>query len=58
MLPDIIHRIAQELKLERQQVENTVQLLESGATIPFIALQERTNRQSKRGDDCCYTRPV
>lgn len=37
MLPDIIHRIAQELKLERQQVENTVQLLESGATIPFIA---------------------
>lgn len=37
MLPAIIERIASELRLERQQVENTVLLLESGATIPFIA---------------------
>lgn len=37
MLPAIIERIASELRLERQQVENTLQLLESGATIPFIA---------------------
>ncbi|MGC8864989.1 MAG: Tex family protein [Bacteroidales bacterium] len=37
MLPAIIERIAFELRLERQQVENTIQLLESGATIPFIA---------------------
>lgn len=37
MLPAIIERIASELRLERQQVENTIQLLESGATIPFIA---------------------
>lgn len=37
MLLAIIERIASELRLERQQVENTIQLLESGATIPFIA---------------------
>lgn len=33
----IIERIAAELRLEKQQVTNTIQLLESGATIPFIA---------------------
>jgi uncharacterized protein len=34
---DIIHQIAQELKLSTRQVEQTVKLLDEGNTIPFIA---------------------
>lgn len=34
---DIIHQIAQELKISAKQVEQTVKLLDEGNTIPFIA---------------------
>ncbi|MDD4121655.1 MAG: Tex family protein [Eubacteriales bacterium] len=34
---DIIEKLAQEFKLKRSQVENTVQLIDDGNTIPFIA---------------------
>ena len=34
---DIIREIAKELNVQPQQVESTVQLLDEGATIPFIA---------------------
>lgn len=34
---DIINLVASELKLKKEQVEKTVELLDEGATIPFIA---------------------
>ena len=34
---NFIHKIAQELNLQTNQVKNVMELLESGATIPFIA---------------------
>lgn len=34
---NFIHQIAQELNLQKNQVRNVMELLESGATIPFIA---------------------
>ncbi|MBI4984726.1 MAG: RNA-binding transcriptional accessory protein [Rhodocyclales bacterium] len=37
MLPSIEHRIAAELGVRPQQVAATVQLLDEGATVPFIA---------------------
>jgi len=37
MLPSIEHRIAEELGVRPQQVTATVQLLDEGATVPFIA---------------------
>lgn len=42
----MIQRIRQQLNLQISQVENTLELLESGATIPFIARyrKERTNQ--------------
>jgi uncharacterized protein len=37
MLPPIDHRIAQELGVPARQVQAAVQLLDDGATVPFIA---------------------
>ncbi|TJZ69780.1 Tex family protein [Chitiniphilus eburneus] len=37
MLPPISHRIAQELACRPNQVDATIQLLDDGATVPFIA---------------------
>ena len=34
---DIIKFVAEELKINKNQVENTVNLLDEGATIPFIS---------------------
>jgi len=44
-LTTIIHAIVVETSLTTQQVENTVELLQEGATVPFIARyrKERTN---------------
>ncbi|HFD12397.1 MAG TPA: hypothetical protein ENJ32_08010, partial [Crenotrichaceae bacterium] len=41
---DIIAQIAQELTVDVKQVSNTVNLLDEGATVPFIARyrKERT----------------
>ncbi|MCD6179816.1 MAG: RNA-binding transcriptional accessory protein [Bacteroidales bacterium] len=42
----MIQKISQQLNLQTSQVENTLELLEGGATIPFIARyrKERTNQ--------------
>ena len=42
----MIQKISQQLNLQTSQVENTLKLLEEGATIPFIARyrKERTNQ--------------
>lgn len=42
----MIQKIRQQLNLQISQVENTLELLEGGATIPFIARyrKERTNQ--------------
>ncbi|RLD37638.1 MAG: RNA-binding transcriptional accessory protein, partial [Bacteroidetes bacterium] len=42
----MIQKISQQLNLQISQVENTLELLEGGATIPFIARyrKERTNQ--------------
>ncbi|RTL50630.1 MAG: RNA-binding transcriptional accessory protein, partial [Rhodocyclaceae bacterium] len=37
MLPSIEHRIAEELGVRPQQVAAAVQLLDEGATVPFIS---------------------
>lgn len=37
MLPNISLRIAQELKVHESQVQATVELLDEGATVPFVA---------------------
>lgn len=37
MLPNIALRIAQELKVHESQVQATVQLLDEGSTVPFVA---------------------
>lgn len=37
MLPNIALRIAQELKVHESQVQATVELLDEGATVPFVA---------------------
>lgn len=44
MSPELIHRIATKLELKPQQVKNTVDLLDEGATVPFISRyrKERT----------------
>ena len=44
-LTTIIHAIVSETSLTPQQVTNTVELLQEGATVPFIARyrKERTN---------------
>ena len=33
----ISHRLADELNVQEQQVINTIQLLDEGATVPFVA---------------------
>ncbi|MFO1353086.1 MAG: Tex-like N-terminal domain-containing protein, partial [Gammaproteobacteria bacterium] len=37
MLPPIHHRIATELSVRPQQIEAAIQLIDAGATVPFIA---------------------
>lgn len=37
MQEDIIQKIAQELNIHTKQIKNTLQLLEDGCTVPFIA---------------------
>lgn len=37
MLPNIALRIAQELKVHESQIQATVELLDEGATVPFVA---------------------
>lgn len=37
MLPSIEHRLAKELAVKLPQIQATVQLLDDGATVPFIA---------------------
>ena len=34
---DILSNVAKELKLKLSQIENTVNLFDEGATVPFIA---------------------
>ena len=34
---DILQKLSEEFHLKRNQVENTVQLIDDGNTIPFIA---------------------
>ncbi len=44
MTPELIHRIAEKLNLKPNQVQNTIALLDEGATVPFISRyrKERT----------------
>jgi len=50
MLPPIEHRIAEELGVRPQQVFAAVQLLDEGATVPFIA---RYRKEATGALDAC-----
>ena len=48
MMQEIVNILARELSLQSRQVTQAVQLLDSGATIPFIS---RNRKQATGGMD-------